>query len=906
MANDQEIGKLVIRLVAEIKDVKKQLVEVQQDTKTFADTSKKHAGTFSESIAGIKTAYLKAAAEIYVAYKLISKAMEFLEVGAKAKQTEDAFLSLTRSMGVNGNELIRQMKEMGFTFVDQISLMIKAQRLLVEGVDPKDIIGLMEASRVAARLMGTDVSDAFERISESIITLRTRGIKAAFPMDVVEVTDRYATSLNTVSKYLSEAGQRQAIINEILRQKIEKKSFLGIVLEPTTSEELEKVGSAFGELKEIVGKLMEELVRGGKILPMVIDIIARIGEGLNELKVFKDEFGLIFAAVEVGLKTVLIGVMGFFVGVTAIYAGLMEINHELLALINFVTLGAIPGMSKAVEDFGKRKEKVFDSLTRQADALNRIMFGGEVKTPMAKAAPGKLGEVPKKQQKDLKKLEDDLTKFRLANEEQRVTSQNEIIKTGLETRKIIEITEAKKRGQDVTLIEMQWNRVLADEELRATKEVLAIRERAELEAAKQAGMDRADVEKKYQVLRLAAEKKNILDITKINSEAELYARQVAIDREKAMADYNKQLAEISGNYDSITEAQVRSLEVEREAFKISDQWGKLLPEQQAFYINMMDQRIAKLREVRALESMKETAEWRGQLGELTGNWIMMKDAQLESLRVEKEITLATEGLTDAQRELINAVYARREAEIAAQRDMDVQTLMEIGRRQEVINLNTQLADTYANLLPNTINVAGNALSTFLNNLADGTMSVGDAIRQLGMDFAKSVRQMMIDILMLIIRMQILKALSSVIPGLGGAGAFSWGGTAQNFETGGRISGPKGKDVVPIRATVGEYMQPVPAVRYYGLEAMEAIRRMRIPREMFAGLGIPSIHRPIRGFQEGGAVSGVGGQGQGKTEINLFNIVGEDAILQALASSAGQSAVVNIIGANAGTIKRRLR
>jgi len=906
VANDQEIGKLIIRLVAEIKDVKKQLHEVQQDTKTFADTAKRNADTFTESIAGIKIAYLKAAAEIYAAYKVISKAMDFLEIGAKAKQTEDAFLSLTRSMGINGAELIRQMKEMGFTFVEQTGLMLKAQRLLVEGVDPRDIIGLMEASRVAARLMGTDVSEAFDRISEAVITLRTRGLKAAFPMDVTEVTQRYAETLGTIPKYLNEVGQRQAIINEILRQKVEKKSFLGVILEPTTAEQLEKARSAFDELKETIGKLLEEIVAGAEILPTIITIIEQIGSGLQELKTFKDEFGLIFSAVEIGLKTALIGVMGFFLGVTSIYAGLMEINHELLALINFVTLGAIPGMSKAVEDFGKRKEKVFESLTRQAEALNKIMFTGEAKAPLPKVKAAELGIVAVKEQKDLKKLEEDLTKFRLANEEQRVTSQNEIIRIGLEIRKAIEITEAKKRGQDVTLIEAQWNRTLANEELRATQEVLTIREKAELEEARRAGMDRSVVEKKYQTLRLAAEKKNILDITKINAEAELYARTVAMDREKAMADYNKQLAEISGNYDSITTAQVKSLEVEREAFKISDQWAKLLPEQQAIYLTLMDQRIAKLREVRALESTKETAEWRRQLGELTGDWMMTKNAQLESLRTEKEITLATKGLTAAQRELISSVYARREAEIVAQRDMDVLALMEIGAKKEVISLNTQLADTYANLLPNTISTAGDALGTFLNNLADGTMSVGQAISQLGMDFAKAVQRMIIDIMMLILKMQIMKALSSLIPGLGATAPTAAMPMGDIFQTGGLIRGPSGRDVIPIRATEGEYMQPVPAVRYYGLEAMEAIRRMRVPREMFAGLGIPSIHRPTRGFQEGGVVSGAERQALGKTEINLFNIVGEDVMLQALASSAGQNAVINIIGANAGAIKRRLR
>jgi hypothetical protein len=36
------------------------------------------------------------------------------------------------------------------------------------------------------------------------------------------------------------------------------------------------------------------------------------------------------------------------------------------------------------------------------------------------------------------------------------------------------------------------------------------------------------------------------------------------------------------------------------------------------------------------------------------------------------------------------------------------------------------------------------------------------------------------------------------------------------------------DNIPIKATAGEFMHPVPTVKYYGRRGMEAIRRMLVP------------------------------------------------------------------------------
>jgi TP901 family phage tail tape measure protein len=96
--------------------------------------------------------------------------------------------------------------------------------------------------------------------------------------------------------------------------------------------------------------------------------------------------------------------------------------------------------------------------------------------------------------------------------------------------------------------------------------------------------------------------------------------------------------------------------------------------------------------------------------------------------------------------------------------------------------------------------------------------------------------------------------------------------AQTFKgmwKGGPVTGGSGtKDDVPIMATRGEFMQPEPTVRYYGVEVMEAIRRRLIPRENLRGFGFFPVARPQFAFAEGGAVSG-----RGMSTTNNFVDVG---------------------------------
>ncbi len=202
---------------------------------------------------------------------------DFLNIGAKAAQTGDAFRAIAAASGVMGDKLIENMKSASGVFVDDTELMILAQRALVENLDPDQIVKLMESARVAARLMGTDVKASFDLIMESVISMRTRGLRAAFPMEEEAVFEKYAKSVGAMKEDLSEWGKRQALVNEILRQTGERLEAIG-PLAQTLTEKIQQAGSAWQNFIETVSKAAGE---GGQVISKF---------GIDMAKGLKDEF----------------------------------------------------------------------------------------------------------------------------------------------------------------------------------------------------------------------------------------------------------------------------------------------------------------------------------------------------------------------------------------------------------------------------------------------------------------------------------------------------------------------------------------------------------------------------------------------------------------------------------------
>jgi hypothetical protein len=97
---------------------------------------------------------------------------------------------------------------------------------------------------------------------------------------------------------------------------------------------------------------------------------------------------------------------------------------------------------------------------------------------------------------------------------------------------------------------------------------------------------------------------------------------------------------------------------------------------------------------------------------------------------------------------------------------------------------------------------------------------------------------------------------------------------QQMASGGLVGGVSPTptaDNIPIKATAGEFMHPVSTVKYYGVRAMEAIRKRLVPRELLLQFAakIPNIKmRTLHQFATGGAITGAAAASGGDTNLSM--------------------------------------
>lgn len=215
------------------------------------------------SIGGIQTAInaVNPAAFVYLGQQVVAateKIFAFVEAGAKIQSTVASFDIVTRSSGIMADSLISNLQKATNSTVASSALMTKANRLMLEGFSSDQIVVIGEAARVAARIMGTDVSDAYDHVADSIVNLRERGLKTAgFVIDLDAAYTKHATTLGRTKEQLNDYGKQMAIMEAVQEKTIELQKKLGMEME-TTSERIQQQKSGWKEFYENVGKAASE------------------------------------------------------------------------------------------------------------------------------------------------------------------------------------------------------------------------------------------------------------------------------------------------------------------------------------------------------------------------------------------------------------------------------------------------------------------------------------------------------------------------------------------------------------------------------------------------------------------------------------------------------------------------
>ena len=148
------------------------------------------------------------------------------------------------------------------------------------------------------------------------------------------------------------------------------------------------------------------------------------------------------------------------------------------------------------------------------------------------------------------------------------------------------------------------------------------------------------------------------------------------------------------------------------------------------------------------------------------------------------------------------------------------------------------------------------------------------------------------------------AVKDALLGLGSSKADYGGadiaGGAFPMARGGRVPGSGSGDTVPAMLTPGEFVNSLPSVRYYGADLFRALNARLLPRNLFSGyaLGglVDALHRPVRGFADGGMVNARTADGvpvhlhfPGGGQVQLH---GDKAIVRSLLREARRAGMVS--------------
>lgn len=148
-------------------------------------------------------------------------AIDLSVAGANADLVRQRFDGLAESAGTTGNALLAALQKASGGEIDNLSLELASNRAQILGVakSAEEMSVLLSIARDRAQQLGTSSSKAFDDLVTGLgrgspLILDNLGIMVS----VKEANDQYAASLGKTAAALTEAEQKQALINAVLAQ----------------------------------------------------------------------------------------------------------------------------------------------------------------------------------------------------------------------------------------------------------------------------------------------------------------------------------------------------------------------------------------------------------------------------------------------------------------------------------------------------------------------------------------------------------------------------------------------------------------------------------------------------------------------------------------------------------------
>lgn len=164
-------------LLVGLSGIQRAVEEVSARMGAAASGANLHLEKHASLLDTLKTNWVAFSAAAVGAWMAVNKAMEFVEMGAKALQAEESFRLVAESSGIAADALLKNLDRAAAGTVDDSDLMQASIKGMLLGIKDNQLVKIMEGARIAARYAGTDVKTAFEDITNAIATDMPRALR---------------------------------------------------------------------------------------------------------------------------------------------------------------------------------------------------------------------------------------------------------------------------------------------------------------------------------------------------------------------------------------------------------------------------------------------------------------------------------------------------------------------------------------------------------------------------------------------------------------------------------------------------------------------------------------------------------------------------------------------------------
>ena len=332
-------------------------------------------GTFDNQkslLASLKENWLALSATVIAAWASVKQALEYANMGAAAMQAEESFRSVTQAYEVDGDRLLAKMKEVSVGLIDDSKLMQRSVAALQQGLNPEQIVGLLEVARVAARTSGKDMIEAFDGITQAATTQMTRGLKAYnIVIDQSKAYEDYASKLGISRDALNEQQKSQALANAVIEEGHRQMQTLSIST-LNAADKLQQNRVKIDELKESIGKGFIQALGfaadhvDGIAVALTAAAIMNAPAAIKAIITALESLTVKAATTSLALRTISSALI-----ITAAYEG-----------ITAITKWAI-GYEEAIERAEKANQRLTDIEAETASKLRAQGFTGDLETMIA-------------------------------------------------------------------------------------------------------------------------------------------------------------------------------------------------------------------------------------------------------------------------------------------------------------------------------------------------------------------------------------------------------------------------------------------------------------------------------------------------------------------------------------------